>query len=77
MHEPSGFNIMTLLPLFLLGIPFALGNYFVADRMGKNRVLWVIISLIPVVNFFFLYYLWYVVVVYVLDRLNQVAPRPQ
>ena len=52
-----------------------MGAYFLAPRVSANRALWVIGSLIPIFNFFFLYYIGYKVVVRVLDRLNALHER--
>ena len=58
------------LPFAIIGIFLAIGNYFLAKRLDANRFLWVILSIIPVVNFIFLYYLIYRVSFAILDRLN-------
>lgn len=55
----------------------AIGNYFIAGRMGRNKVVWVVLSLIPFVNFVFMYYVIYAVILYILDRLNGIAGGPQ
>lgn len=57
----------------LLGIPFAFGNAFLARRLGKSVALWAILSIIPIVNFVFIYYIAYTVIYAVLDRLAGVA----
>ena len=64
------FGIMTL-----LSAGAAIGNGFIAARLGKSVVLWVILSLIPIYNLFFLYYVGYVVVTRVLGRLNAILAR--
>lgn len=59
------------LPLVLLMIPLAIGNFFLARRIdGASPVLWAILSPIPMVNGLFLYYVGYKVVFTVLDRLR-------
>ncbi len=58
----------------LVGVPFAIGFYFVAGRIGRNRVLWAVLSLIPFVNYVFWIYAWFVVLLAILDRLNALAP---
>jgi hypothetical protein len=57
-----------LIVFLLVGIFFAIGNYHLARRLGKNRALWVILTLIPGVNLVF-YYVFYQVIYGVLDRL--------
>jgi hypothetical protein len=59
----------------LLFIPLAIGNYFLAGRLGRNPVLWAVLTVIPIVNFVFLYVAMYRVVFYVLDRLNELSGR--
>ncbi len=55
---------------WLIGtIFFAIGNYFIAKRLGKSKAAWVILTLIPGVNFIFLYYMIYQIIYGILDRL--------
>ncbi|MEK9831051.1 MAG: hypothetical protein ACPGQ5_03905 [Alphaproteobacteria bacterium] len=75
MHGGEAFT--AFLPLMLFAIPFAIGNYFVAGRMGRNKAVWVVLTLIPFVNFVFMYYVIYAVVLYMLDRLNGIAGGPR
>src|SRR6185437_13344134 len=42
---------------------------------GKHVALWVILSLIPIVNYFFYIYIVYAVVLGILHRLNAIAAR--
>lgn len=69
----SGHTFISLLPFFLLSIPFAFGNYFLARRLGKSQVAWVIFSLIPLFNYFFGIYVAYTVVIQVLDNLRAIS----
>jgi hypothetical protein len=57
----------------VIGIPIAFGNAFLARRLGKSAALWAILSIIPIVNFVFVYYIAYKVVYAVLDRLAGLA----
>ncbi|MDA0785470.1 MAG: hypothetical protein O3B37_04185 [Proteobacteria bacterium] len=75
MH--GGEQFTAFLPLILIFVGLAIGNYFIADRMGRNKILWVIFTLIPIVNFVFMYYVIYAVIIYVLDKLNKLAERPE
>ena len=62
--------VVAELVLFGIGsIFFAIGNYFIAKRLGKNKVLWVVLTIIPGVNFIFLYYMAYQILYAILDRL--------
>jgi hypothetical protein len=67
--------VLQLLPFMILSAGLALGNYFLAEQLGKNRALWVILSLIPFFNFFFYIYVWYVVAIRVLDQLAKISTR--
>jgi hypothetical protein len=71
----SGDVVVSLLPFFLLSIPFAFGNYFLARRVGKSQVAWVIFSLIPLFNYFFGIYVAYTVVMRVLDHLRAISAK--
>lgn len=73
----GGEAFTSFLPLILISIPFAIGNYFLAERMGRNKILWVILTLLPIVNFLFMYYVIYVVILYILDKLNGLAGGQQ
>jgi len=75
MTPSDGSMIMSLLPYLILSTPLAVGNYYLAPRVGKNRTLWVILSLIPVFNFFFWGYVWYIVAIRILDYLNKISAR--
>ena len=67
--------LMSLLPYLLVSIPIAVGNYYLAPRVGKNRTLWVILSFIPVFNVLFWGYVWYIVAIRILDYLNKISAR--
>ncbi len=74
--EPSGGHMfISFLPMIVISIPFAIGNYFLAGAMNQSRALWVILSLVPLVNGFFFIYVFYVVVLYMIERLNRIATR--
>lgn len=81
MYEMQSVHAVAFFPIILwwilVAIPFAIGAYFIAERMGRNKALWVILTLIPVVNFFFYIYAMFAVLLYILDRLNQAAPPSQ
>lgn len=58
------------LPLLALSIPFVIGNGYLAAKIGRNAAAWVIFTLIPLVNYFFLIYVAYPVIFSILDRVN-------
>lgn len=64
-----------LVILIALWIGLAVGNGFIARALGKHVTLWVILSLIPIVNSFFYIYIVYSVVLGILDRLNSLKTR--
>jgi hypothetical protein len=75
--EPNDLNgfmsIATFMPFVILSIAFAIGNWYLAKSMNRSEPVWVILSLIPIVNLFFFYYVGYVVVLYVIHRLNALS----
>ena len=68
-------SYMQLLPYLLAFLPFAIGNWFLAGAVGQSRILWVILSLVPILNLLFLYYVFYTVVLRILRRLEEIARR--
>lgn len=76
MNNPdTGGLIVQLLPFFIICIPVATINYFLAQRLGKSPVLWAVLSAIPVFNFFFIWYTWYRAIFTILDRLKAIEQR--
>lgn len=61
--------------LIVLWIALAVGNGFIARALGKPVWLWVLLSLIPIVNYFFYIYIGYSVVLGVLNKLNAIQSR--
>ena len=70
MNEATAISLAPLLPFILIGIPFAIGNYFLAKRIGTNEIIWVLFSIIPIINLMFMYYVVYKTLYAILDRLN-------
>jgi hypothetical protein len=64
--------IASFLPLWLLTVPLVIGAIYLAPKMGGSRTLWVILFLIPVVNLFAMYALFFRVAGAMLDRLNEI-----
>lgn len=64
-----------LVAIVALWIALAVGNGFIARALNKPVALWVILSLIPVVNYFFYIYIVYAVVLGILHRLNAITAR--
>ena len=64
--------LMSFLPLVLISIPLAVGNYFLARRIeGGNPGLWAFLSIVPIINYFFWMYVMFKVIFTILDRLPQ------
>ncbi|HUZ74809.1 MAG TPA: hypothetical protein VMU87_17635 [Stellaceae bacterium] len=72
-HAPGFAFAFPFIVWGLLGIPLAIGNGLLARRLGKSVVLWVVLTIIPVVNFVFVYCVMFMVIFAVLDRLAGVA----
>ena len=68
-------SLPILVVLIALWIALAVGNGFIARALGKHVALWVILSLIPIVNYFFYIYIVYAVVLGILHRLNAITAR--
>lgn len=69
------YDLLSLVPLLVMMVPLAIGFTFVAGRIGRNQVLWAIMSLIPFVNYFFWMYAWFVIVLYIIDKLKAIGER--
>ena len=70
---------MASIPIFtimlLLWLGMAIGNGFLARRLGHSVALWVVLSLVPVINYFFYIYVGYAVILGILKRLDALQPR--
>jgi hypothetical protein len=69
------FGLPVLVAFSLLYVALAIGNGFIARQLGRSVVLWVLLSLIPIINYFFFVYLGYAVILFMLRRLNAIAER--
>jgi hypothetical protein len=65
-----GEGFVSLLPLMILSIPYAVFAGAVARRLNGNAVVWVILALIPMVGWFFWWYILYKIVTGILDRID-------
>ena len=66
-------TIVSLIPLIIITVPFAIGNYFLAPRLKKSSVKYVFLSIIPVVNYIFFLYLGYIILFQILDQLKELS----
>ena len=62
--------------LLAIYIAVAIANGNLAARLDRSVPVWVVLSLIPVVNVFFYIYVFYVVLFFVIDRLKLIPPAP-
>lgn len=62
-----------LIVFIVMAIPFAIGNYYIAKALHRPVPIWVILSLIPLVNYFFFVYVVYVVILHLIGSLGQIA----
>jgi hypothetical protein len=72
---PTGALVAYGIFWLIFGLLLAIIPYKLAPRMGGNRWVWLVLSLIPGVNFVFLYYVFYRITAHVLDRLNAISAR--
>jgi hypothetical protein len=68
-------SVPLLVVMIALWIALAVGNGFIARALGKSVPLWVVLSLIPIVNYFFYIYIVYAVILGILHRLNVIMTR--
>lgn len=66
---------VTLLPLIVISVPFAIGFYHVAKKIGRNTTAWTVLSLIPIVNYFSWIYFFFVILIWIFDKLNGIEER--
>jgi hypothetical protein len=72
-NPPVHLWFMPFIFFCVFGIVFAIGNGFVARRLDKSVVLWVVLSVLPGINVFFLYYVFYAIVIGVWRRVNAIG----
>lgn len=56
----------------VLPVCYAVGMYFLAPRLGARRPLWVVLALIPYVNWLFEIYVAFKVIFLILDNLAEI-----
>jgi hypothetical protein len=68
-------GLENLIPLFVMGLillPFALK---ISVRIGKSKVIYGVLMLIPIVNALAFYYLVFDALAYVIDRVNAIEEK--
>jgi len=75
--QPTGADLfVSFLPFLLLtSLPFAIGAFYLAPKMGRNRWLWAIVLFLPIVNLIVVYIFFFLVLGAMLDRLNAILDR--
>jgi hypothetical protein len=74
MSSDANGLIVSLLPFIILSIPLAWGNYFLASRTGRSGILYVVLTLIPVVGNVVTIYLFYRAILFAVDRTRSAMP---
>jgi len=76
MQPSAGEILISFVPFLLLtSLPFAIGAFYLAPKMGWNPWLWAILFIIPIVNFVTMYIFFFLVAGAMLDRLNAIGDR--
>jgi len=75
MMDSAIMSIPLFVLLVVLWAGFAIGNGFLAHRLGHSVAAWVILSLIPVVNYFFYFFVAYAVLLGIIKRLNAIQAQ--
>jgi uncharacterized membrane protein len=76
MQPTAGEIIASFVPLLLLtSLPLAIGAFYLAPKMGRNRWIWGILFLLPILNFVVIYIFLFLVAGAMLDRLNAIGDR--
>jgi hypothetical protein len=66
--------IVSLLPFLIISVPLAWGNYYLAARTGRSGILYVVLTLIPIIGNVVTIYLFYRAILFALDRTRGVTP---
>jgi uncharacterized membrane protein (DUF485 family) len=72
-------QILSIITYIVFSIPFAIGNGYLASRLGRNVAAWVVLTLVPVINTVFMIYVIYIALYALFDRLKEInerLPRP-
>jgi hypothetical protein len=68
-------EILPFMPMFILQVLFTAPVFFIAPKIGQNKVLWVILALIPILGFLVFYAFFFVWMSYMTDTLNTIKDR--
>jgi hypothetical protein len=67
---PAGFDLLSLLPILIFSVPYALAAFWISPKMGANRWVWLVLVLVPVVNWVAGPVFLVLIAGAILDRLN-------
>jgi len=73
--DPTTVVTVSLIPVLIIFLLLAFVMSKLAPRVGGSAVTWFILTIIPAVNVFFLYYAVYRIIAHILDRLNELSAR--
>ncbi len=71
----DGSGIAAILPLLIIQIPFVIGNGYLASRLNRSVPVWVILSIIPVIGYFFMLYVGYTLIFHFLDKAKEISNK--
>ena len=64
----GGDIVLQLLPFMIIAIPFAIANFFLANRIERSGSLFAVLTFIPVVGYIATIYLFYKGLFYAIDK---------
>lgn len=65
--------IFQLVPILILQVPFAIFNYHAANKMGRNGVLYAIITMIPIFGMWFSFFVFCSTLLFVMDKVKDIG----
>ncbi len=68
-------DLIGLVPILILQIPFVFFVYAISGRIKINRALWTVLACIPIFGLFVMYYVGFRFVIYVADSLNAINAK--
>ena len=68
-------NVLTsLIPILIISALYAWGNYHLAERTGRNGILYAVLTMIPGFGFVVTVYLIYRSILFAIDRSSVTSP---
>ena len=69
----DAFVITQLFSFTLIALPFAIANFFLANRINKNGIIFAILTLIPIIGYISTIYLFYKGLFYAIDKAKNIS----